>query len=235
MILEKETFKKFGYHSYDWNQQSHKRILAKCNRCGKIREITIQDYHDLCKSCVHIGKSHTEATKEKMREAHQGKHFSEEHKQKLCDARIGKYIGENNPMYGRHHSEKTKQKIRNSHQGEKCCNWQGGISFEPYCVKFNEEFKERVREYWNRRCVLCGKTEKENEQHLSIHHIDYNKEACCDDSFPLFISLCTSCHTKTNYNREYWKNKFKEIVYTRNINGKCFYTKEEMQLKIKEN
>src|SRR5208337_386546 len=29
--------------------------------------------------------------------------------------------------------------------GEKSPGWKGGISFEPYCIKFNKEFKERVR------------------------------------------------------------------------------------------
>jgi hypothetical protein len=31
---------------------------------------------------------------------------------------------------------------------ENNANWQGGISFEPYCILFNNEFKERVREFW---------------------------------------------------------------------------------------
>ena len=33
------------------------------------------------------------------------------------------------------------------------------LKFEPYCIKFDEEFKERVREYFNRCCYVCAKNE----------------------------------------------------------------------------
>lgn len=107
--------------------------------------------------------------------------------------------------------------------------WKGGISFEPYCIKFDDEFKERVREYWGRECILCTKSEKENNRKLSVHHVTYNKDTCCDNSIPLFIALCNSCHAKTQSNREYWENTFKKIIYSKNKYGKCFYSKEEMK------
>ena len=252
MILEGETFNNFGYYPKFLKQRSNKKIIVKCNKCGIIRITTKHDYRELCKSCVQIdkklskktkrkigksvkelfktsknwpmlGKHHSEKTKQKLRKI--SLNMSEETKQKISIANSGK----NNPMYGKHHSEETKKKIGEAQKGKNAPNWQGGIPFEPYCILFDGEFKERVREYWNRKCILCSKSEKENKRKLCVHHVTYNKDSCCDDSIPLFVTLCTSCHNKTNSKRKDWKNEFKRIIYSRNIDGKCFYTKEEME------
>lgn len=90
-------------------------------------------------------------------------------------------------------------------RGENAPNWQGGISFGQYCVKFNEELKEKVREKYGRRCFLCGKTEKENKRKLSVHHVDYDKGRGCNGKRWLLVPLCMVCHTKTNVNRDYWE------------------------------
>lgn len=82
-------------------------------------------------------------------------------------------------------------------------SWLGGISFEPYCPKFNEKLKECIREQFDRKCFLCGAPE--NGQRLHVHHVDYNKGQGCGRQWSL-ITLCSSCHAKTNYNRHYWFN-----------------------------
>ena len=90
--------------------------------------------------------------------------------------------------------------------GENHPNWKGGISFEPYCSKFNNQLKEQVRDKFNRKCFLCGKPEKDNNNRkLHVHHVDYNKGQGCGYQWSL-IPLCESCHAKTNYNRYYWFN-----------------------------
>jgi len=40
---------------------------------------------------------------------------------------------------------------------------------------------------------------------LKRNHIDYNKKNCNPDNL---ITLCHSCHSKTNHNRNYWVKKF---------------------------
>ena len=103
--------------------------------------------------------------------------------------------------------------------------WLGGISFEPYCQKFNEEFKERVREFFNNECVLCGATQ--TGEKLSVHHVEYNKQACCDGKPVHFAALCHPCHSKTNRNgRDRWENIFHRII-DEIYEGKSYYTKEE--------
>ena len=48
---------------------------------------------------------------------------------------------------------------------------------------------------------------------LHIHHIDYNKNNC---SHINLITLCSSCNTRANYNKSYWKNFYenKRIRYS---------------------
>jgi len=41
-------------------------------------------------------------------------------------------------------SEETKLKLSKANRGKNNPAWKGGVSFEPYCIQFNNEFKERV-------------------------------------------------------------------------------------------
>jgi predicted nucleic acid-binding Zn ribbon protein len=104
--------------------------------------------------------------------------------------------------------------------------WKGGIHNYPYCPKFNEDLKTRVRTFFDNKCFNCGKTQTENKKALCVHHVNYNKNACCDETPALFVSLCDSCHGKTNKNREYWENVFEEKLRNE-YNYKCYYTQEE--------
>jgi hypothetical protein len=77
--------------------------------------------------------------------------------------------------------------------GAKNPSWNGGSSFEPYGVEFNNNLKRLIRERDEYMCHLCG--EKGN----FVHHIDYNKK---NNSAANLITLCNKCHTKTNSRRE---------------------------------
>lgn len=90
-------------------------------------------------------------------------------------------------------------------RGENSSSWKGGISFEPYCPKFTEELKEKVRQEWDYKCGNCDKTQENNQSKLRVHHIDYDKEQGCNGKGFFLMPLCTSCHGKSNHNREYWK------------------------------
>ncbi len=116
---------------------------------------------------------------------------------------------------------RTKNRSIN-YKGEKASAWRGGVSFEPYCPKFNVEFRSRVRAFFNYRCVVCGLTEEENGKHLSVHHINYNKKACCDNSPKLFAALCHSCHSKTNHNRDEWNRYLNDLIISE-YGGRCYY------------
>jgi hypothetical protein len=54
-------------------------------------------------------------------------------------------------------------------------------------------------------CCVCNKP----TQKLSVHHIDYDKMNSDEKNL---ISLCVSCHSKTNINRKHWKIFFDGII-----------------------
>jgi hypothetical protein len=171
-------------------------------------------------STVNRGKTFSEETKAKMSERQKGKPKSKEHKAKLSESQKGRTFSEE-------HKAKLSAAMRGK-TGALASNWQGGISFEPYCPLFNEELKERVRIWQDRRCLRCGKTEEENRVRLSVHHVEYEKSACCTGKPVCFAALCTSCHTKTNGDRDRWEAIFHHIL-DELYDGRSYYTKEEFQ------
>lgn len=106
--------------------------------------------------------------------------------------------GDKHPFYGKHLSKEHREKLG----GENHPCWKGGISFEPYCHKFNNALKESIRDEFGRECYICGA--KENGIRLHIHHVDYNKNTLCNGKTWGLVPLCQSCHAKTNWDRWYW-------------------------------
>jgi len=103
-------------------------------------------------------------------------------------------------------SELAKKRV-----GELANNWHGGISFLPYCFKFNKELKEAIRNRDNRTCQYCSQIE--NDRKLSVHHIHYDKENCNPD----LIALCNKCNCKVNGNREYYESLFMNKLNEREL------------------
>ena len=91
-------------------------------------------------------------------------------------------------------------------------NWRGGLSFEPYGLSFDDGLQEEIRKRDNYRCQLCGVNQQNLVEALCVHHIDYNKQ---NNFAGNLISLCRSCNTKVNYNREYWTNYLKREIFWR--------------------
>ena len=58
MILEEETYKKFGYYPHNLSFGSEKRILVSCDVCGDVREINNNNHATVCRSCSVKGKNH---------------------------------------------------------------------------------------------------------------------------------------------------------------------------------
>ncbi len=186
------------------------------------------------------GKRFTEETKRKLSDIHKGRRFSAEHRRKLSEANRDSKLSQENirrlaeARKGTHHTEETKKRISQSERGRKLSaehrrkiseankgeshyNWRGGVSFLPYCHKFNEQLKEGIRDRDNRTCQLCN--EKENGRKLTVHHIHYDKANCDPD----LIALCVRCSGKVNFNRDYYEELFMERLKER---GLLTYQKE---------
>jgi len=153
------------------------------------------------------------------------KRFSKKHKENLSKVKKGK----KNPRHSEKmkgktpwnkgkkgiYSTETLGKMRRGHKGmkkpwvseankkrigENSPVWRGGKSYEPYTIDWTETLKKAIRERDHYICQLCGE-----ELALSVHHIDYDKKNCDPENL---ITLCRSCHMRTNFNRKYWTNYF---------------------------
>ena len=146
---------------------------------------------------------------------------------------IEKHSGENHHFYGMTFSEEYRKKISEAHseqiawnkglelphlRGENSARWKGGISFEPYCLKFNEPLKERVRNEFGRVCQMCGKSALFNGRRLSVHHIDGNKMQGCDSPWLLTI-LCVACHSRVTAARGQREIELEFLLATRSAVG----------------
>lgn len=199
----------------------------------------------------HRGKHHSEETRGSIANAKCGTHPSDETRKSISNALCGRKFsdshrkslseslsGNRNPNYGKKFSESTCKKLSESHlgkshsietrrklseinSGEKSILWKGGISFEPYCQKFNREFKDRVRAFFGQKCIECGMTREENNQALDVHHVNYDKMTCCNDVKPLFVALCRPHNSMANYNREYWEEHYTTIINEK-YGGRCY-------------
>lgn len=139
----------------------------------------------------------TNEIKEKNRKSNLGQFVSIERRNKVKLAKKG-----NKNVLGKHWKIKDTSKMK----GIKHHNWQGGLSFLPYSTDWTETLRISIRERDKYTCQICFK--KQGDIAFCVHHIDYNKKNCNPDNL---ITLCNNCHTKTNYNRNYWLNYFRNI------------------------
>ena len=212
----------------DKNPSKRPEVRAKISAARKGHEVTPETREKLAKA--NIGRKDSEETRMKKARASTGRTLSQEARKKISDR-----MKKNNPIYMPGVLEKISENKKQWHidhkgyeDGPKNPAWNGGSSYYPYCPKFNEEFKNRVRAYFDYECVVCGKPEWKNKNHYHhhVHHVDYNKDACCDGQPVQFVTLCHSCHMKTNGSRSRWEKMFLKILYEI-YNNRSYFTKEE--------
>ncbi len=178
-----------------------------------------------------FGKHHTEEAKRANREKHLGRHPTLETINKriksltkprkivkcLDCGTLRKIIVNSRKRHGRWKGRCAScaraynaKKVGHRNKGANHGMWKGGIAHLPYASSWTEQLKDRVRVRDNFHCQICSVPELECQDKLDTHHIDYDKKNC---RITNLISLCSNCHTKTNTNREYWKQYFKKGVY----------------------
>ncbi len=90
-------------------------------------------------------------------------------------------------------------------------SWKGGISYEPYCpIWSDKEYKQDIRNRDGNKCL--NPTCKKKDHRLHIHHINYNKKSCSPSNV---ITLCGSCNTAANKDREWHTAWYKALMYMR--------------------
>jgi len=154
-------------------------------------------------------KHPTKETLRKQSESHMGYVMPEEQRKNIGLGNKGK----KKPFRSKEH----RRKIGNSRRGEKSHFWIDGRSREKN--KYPQDWVSYLRESIRKRdcyiCQICGTHQDElnfgQVKALDIHHIDYDKNNLNPKNL---ISLCRSCHMKTNYHRKYWIEYFKTYEQT---------------------
>lgn len=92
------------------------------------------------------------------------------------------------------------------------CIKQRELTNYKYPFQFNRQLKLKIRTRDKFKCQYCGLHERKLTgfyKHLSIHHIDYNKQNCKENNL---ITLCAICNTLANFNRDYWYAYYKYLL-----------------------
>ncbi len=181
------------------------------------------------------GKTHTKEAKKKISNFWKGRKFSKQIIDKITKANKGKvrtkeqrkqislslkeyYKYNENPFKGKHHTEETKKKLKKALKGkyinEKASNWKGGVSSLPYSIEWNKWLREEIKERDNYNCQNPKCKNKSNI--LDVHHIDYNKN---NNNKNNLITICKSCHGKTQRRRKYWIWYYKKLLKRINKKG----------------
>ena len=197
---------------------------CKCG-CGEITNICrgkhrkfIIGHHTKNVHPWNYGMKMSKAFCKKCKEAQTGLH-----KGKLNNNWKGKCSlrGEDHPFYGKSRPKKVRNKISKSLigkvSGENHYNWQGGLSFEPYCKMFNNTLRRAVRKRDHYTCQRCGKKQKKHGKRLCVHHIHFDKGNC----YPDLITLCSSCHLIINFRRNGSEKRFMKNLKERNLLNWC--------------
>ncbi|HUU88366.1 MAG TPA: hypothetical protein VMX17_11535 [Candidatus Glassbacteria bacterium] len=154
------------------------------------------------------GKTHTDELKKKWSKERIGVIRSEKSKKKQSETRTGVTFED---RYGKEIAAELKRKSSKRIMGCNNPNWKGGIQCEPYCEQWSDkEYKESIKKRDGYKCLNpeCNKTSYK----LCIHHIDYIKKNC----HPLnLITICISCNSKANQNREWHKCWYQAIIFRR--------------------
>ena len=132
-----------------------------------------------------------------------GKHPSEETRRKLSESHKGYVMPESQKKKIRE-ANKDKPKPKGFIQkvsGKNNHNWKGGKSFQLYGFDWTKLLKHSIR---TRDCFVCQVCKKNG---WIVHRIDYEKKNCNPSNL---ITLCRTCHMKTNFKRKYWIEYFKK-------------------------
>lgn len=159
------------------------RARAKCKNCGESFPIT--------KSRLDSGRGHY-CSVECMRTANPARGGSIKRECKNCWKifYVNPYLI--NHGYGNFCCRAC------SKTGENNPQWVGGHT-KKYGAEWTRSLRKSIRERDNYECHICG------GKGIDVHHIDYDK---FNNLASNLITLCHSCHTKTNTDRGRWKKHF---------------------------
>jgi len=212
-----------GYKIRPRSEES-KRRMSKKMKGRRTRELGYRHSEETkCKikesnkgRCLRgLGYRHSEETRHKIGKANKVRSTGKKQSEKTIRKRSEAMKGKN--TYIRNKDIRHRMSI--AKQGKNHPNWQNGISFEPYCHKFNNQLRSKIKERDNYQCQMpdCLCTQLDSlalhRKRLSVHHIHYDKPNCAPD----LITLCIICNNKANFNRDYWEALFMSKLRERGL------------------
>lgn len=177
--------------------------LITCEHCStqKVKRndhIVKHGWGKFCsKNCMLKNIHWSEESKRAWGEKQKGKKLTELHK---LHTSISMKLYIHTPEHNKNVSEAKIGIPRPDMIGENHWNWLGGKS--DYPVEFSIHLRRQIRRESNGCCFECGMTPKEQGWEMNVHHIDYDKN---NNNPENLVALCDSCHSITNYNREFWE------------------------------
>jgi len=241
-----------GKKAAHWQGGSIKKI---CEECGN--EFSVEkNREDAARFCSHSCKGKWQS---KNAVGEKGAHWKGGSIKRICEECGNEFSVEKNRRdTAKFCSQSCKGKWLAKHDklpnlprmyGSDHPAWIGGP--KDYCEKWNADFRNRIRAFFDYKCAECGSPQ--NEELLHCHHVYYDKKACCsvnEDgkyfsnlgiknnpySFEIigdpnkFITLCRSCHAKCNKKktRPDWARHFEEVINQYYL-GKSYFTKEDFE------
>ena len=217
--------------------EEHKRKISAANK-GQI----VTEEQRRKQSVAMTGRKtgpRPEEVRKKISQSHKGKIFSPEHCQHIRESKVGLVV-----------TDETREKMSLGNILRQNEIWYGGVKYDQdrkYCEAWTKEFRGRIRNYWDHKSVLSGKTKEDNNGRLlSCHHVYYQPKACCiwdeDEQgyFAIidghryyingdpnkFVTLTQSEHSFAAFNKLEWVKLFEDLIEKQG--GKCYYTKEDM-------
>lgn len=140
-----------------------------------------------------LGYKHTEEARKKISRAGVGRYWNNKQKELLSKKLKGHKV-----------TDETKNKLR-SYRGELASGWKGGLTKIKYAIDWSRSLRIAIRERDKYTCQLCN--ERQGDRAFAVHHIDYDKLNSNPNNL---ITLCASCHSKTNSKRENWIKYFNQ-------------------------
>jgi hypothetical protein len=213
-ILSEETKSKIS--------KSNKGKIRSSETKSKLRLISLEQFKNGMPNETKIkigkalsGRKFSGIHKNRLSQSLKGRKKSKEHIKSLSLSKTGTTLSNKHKsnigksLKGHKVSLETKKKLSIANSGNKNWNWRGGLSKRKYPKSWTNTLRTLIRERDKYTCQICGFHQSKLNgwsKKLSVHHIDYNKKNCNPDNL---ITLCKSCHTKTNHNRKYWIKYFK--------------------------
>lgn len=125
-----------------------------------------------------------------------------------------------------YHTPEELQRRSERMRGDKHHNWRDGSSKILHPREFSSSLKSFIRRRDKYTCQVCeffGKGgRKVTGRSMHVHHIDYDKK---NNTKCNLLLLCSSCHMKTNYNREEWQGRLTQKMLDLGHEGCPHYVK----------